>query len=132
MLSFHHVTGEALQVTVEIRNHSSRSVKPKIILYEKRSFFAQGQRKLCTKVIRKEKIETVASASNETLTKFVSIPTDLPSSILNCSIIKLEYRLKVNCIIQCYCLDQEIILHCLFSEQFFCSYCKYYVSILSL
>ncbi|XP_026198115.1 arrestin domain-containing protein 3-like [Anabas testudineus] len=101
--------GEALQVTVEIRNHSSRSVKPKIILYEKRSFFAQGHRKLCTKVIHKEKIETVASCSNETVTKFISIPTDLPSSILNCSIIKLEYRLKLHLDIKC-ASDPEIKL----------------------
>lgn len=81
---------------VEIVNQSSRSVKPKFILYEKKSFFAQGRRKLSTNVILKEKIEAVASCGQTTVTKVITIPRELPPSILNCSIIKLEYRLKVN------------------------------------
>lgn len=98
-LFFIHFTGEALQVTAEISNHSSRLVKPKFTLYEKRSFFAQGRRRVCTNEILKDKIEAVASSSKETVTKVISIPRELPPSILNCSIIKLEYRLKVNCTI---------------------------------
>lgn len=91
-----HFTGEGLQVTLDVTNHSSRAVKPKFILYEKKSFFAQGRRKVCTNEILKEKAEAVASSSKETVTKVISIPRELPPSILNCSIIKLEYRLKVN------------------------------------
>ncbi|XP_062236406.1 arrestin domain-containing protein 3-like [Platichthys flesus] len=87
--------GENVKVTVEIVNHSSRSVKPKFSLYEKKSFFAQGRRRVHTKEILKDKIEALASSSKDTVTKVMSIPRELPPSILNCSIIKLEYRLKV-------------------------------------
>ncbi|XP_040897368.1 arrestin domain-containing protein 3-like [Toxotes jaculatrix] len=96
-----YMQGDALEVTVEISNHSKRSVKPKFILYEKRSFFAQGRRRVCTKDIHKEKAEAVASSSKETVTKVIPIPRALPPSILNCSIIKLEYRLKIHLDIKC-------------------------------
>ncbi|XP_071755833.1 arrestin domain-containing protein 3-like [Centroberyx gerrardi] len=87
--------GEALKVKAEISNQSTRSVKPKFILYEKKSFFAQGRRRVSTNDILKEKIEPVESSSKQTVTKVITIPRELPPSILNCSIIKLEYRLKV-------------------------------------
>ncbi|KAM7391782.1 hypothetical protein PAMP_022440 [Pampus punctatissimus] len=93
--------GEALQVTAEIGNQSSRSVKPKFILYEKKSFFAQGRRRVSTNEILKEKLEAVASGSNTTVTKVISIPRELTPSILNCSIIKQEYRLKFHLDIKC-------------------------------
>ncbi|KAF3695886.1 Arrestin domain-containing protein 3 [Channa argus] len=96
-----YMQGEALHLSIEIRNHSTRSVKPKIILYEKRSFFAQGHRKLQTNEIHKEKIEAIASSSDETVTKVLTVPTHLPPSILSCSIIKLEYRLKIYLDIKC-------------------------------
>lgn len=87
--------GEAIQVRAEISNRSTRSVKPKFVLYEKQSFFAQGRRKLWTNEILKEKIESVESSGKQTVTKVITIPEELPPSILSCSIIKLEYRLKV-------------------------------------
>ncbi|XP_028270694.1 arrestin domain-containing protein 3-like [Parambassis ranga] len=88
--------GEPLTVTIDLNNQSSRSVKPKFILYEKQSFFAQGHRNVCTHTILKEKAEGVdASSGRKTVTKVITIPRELPPSILNCSIIKLEYRLKV-------------------------------------
>ncbi|XP_038559979.1 arrestin domain-containing protein 3-like isoform X4 [Micropterus salmoides] len=101
--------GEALKVTAEISNHSTRSVKPKFILYEKRSFFAQGHRRVHTQKILKEKVEAVASSSKETVTRVIPIPRELPPSILNCSIIKLEYRLKIHLDIKC-ASDPEIKL----------------------
>uniref|UniRef100_A0A3Q3J5R1 Arrestin C-terminal-like domain-containing protein n=1 Tax=Monopterus albus TaxID=43700 RepID=A0A3Q3J5R1_MONAL len=93
--------GEQLHVILKISNNSTRSVKPKFILYEKRSFFAQGHRKLLTNEILKEKIEAVASSGKVTVTKVITIPRELPPSILNCSIIRLEYRLKVHLDIKC-------------------------------
>ncbi|KAM9744115.1 arrestin domain-containing protein 3-like [Menidia menidia] len=88
--------GEAVQVTVKINNRSSRSVKPKFELYEKKSYFAQGRRKLHTQKILKDKAEVTTEHSGKTtFTKVINIPTNLPPSILNCSIIKLEYRLKI-------------------------------------
>ncbi|KAK2837374.1 hypothetical protein Q5P01_014586 [Channa striata] len=104
-----YMQGEALQLTLEIRNHSTRSVKPKITLYEKRSFFAQGHRKVHTNEILKEKMEAVASSCSETVTKVLTIPTHLLPSILSCSIIKLEYRVKIHLDIKC-ASDPEIKL----------------------
>ncbi|XP_076746921.1 arrestin domain-containing protein 3 isoform X2 [Maylandia zebra] len=90
-----YMQGEALVVTVEINNNSSRTVKPKFILYQKHSFFAQGHRKVYTHDILKDKAEAVeASSGRKTVTKVITIPGDLPPSILNSHIINLEYRLK--------------------------------------
>jgi len=100
--------GEALQVTVEVSNHSTRSVKPKFILYEKTSFFAQGQRRVSTNNILKQKIESIASGK-ETVTKVITIPRELPPSILNCSILKHEYRLKIHLNLK-YAANPEIKL----------------------
>ncbi len=72
-------------------------MKPKFILYEKKSFFAQGRRRVCTAEILKGKVEAIEPSRKETVTKEITIPRELPPSILNCSIIKVEYRLKVNC-----------------------------------
>ncbi|KAG7242428.1 hypothetical protein INR49_022937 [Caranx melampygus] len=104
-----YIQGRDLKVKVEINNHSSRSVKPKFILYEKKSYFAQGNRKVCTNTILKGKTEAVAPSSRETVTKVISIPRELPPSILNCSIIKLEYRLKIQLDIK-YAIDPVIKL----------------------
>ncbi|KAI3372505.1 hypothetical protein L3Q82_022981 [Scortum barcoo] len=87
--------GKPVKVVVEVSNHSTRAVKPKFIMYEKKSFFAQGHRRVCTNEILKEKIEAILSSGKDTVTKVITIPEELPPSILNCSIIKLEYRLKV-------------------------------------
>ncbi|KAF7200101.1 arrestin domain-containing protein 3 [Nothobranchius furzeri] len=88
--------GEAITVTTEINNQSSRLVKPKFILYEKKSFFAQGRRKLETRQVLKAKADGVdPNSGKRTVAKVIPIPTELSPSIMNCSIIKLEYRLQV-------------------------------------
>ncbi|XP_030594183.1 arrestin domain-containing protein 3-like [Archocentrus centrarchus] len=105
-----YMQGEAIVVTLEINNNSKRSVKPKFILYEKNSFFAQGHRKLYMHDILKEKAEAIeGSSGRKTVTKVINIPRDLPPSILNSSIIKLEYRLKVQLDIKC-AIDPKIKL----------------------
>ncbi|XP_076015811.1 arrestin domain-containing protein 4-like isoform X2 [Genypterus blacodes] len=101
--------GETLQITAEISNRSTRSVKPKFVLYEKQSFFAQGHRKLYTREIIKEKIEPIESSGTQTVTKTITIPKGLPASILNCPIIKLEYRLRVYLDVKC-ASDPEVKL----------------------
>ncbi|XP_008299396.1 arrestin domain-containing protein 3-like [Stegastes partitus] len=102
--------GDRIEVIAEIINNSSRSVKPKFILYEKLSFFAQGRRKLRTHEMVKEKAEAVAASSGKTtVTKLITIPPELLPSILNCAIIKLEYRLKIQLDIK-YATDPTIKL----------------------
>ncbi|KAM3611952.1 uncharacterized protein V6R79_026337 [Siganus canaliculatus] len=102
--------GEPLEVKLEISNQSSRSVTPKFILYEKKSHFAQGKRRLETKDLLKDKSKEIASGTKETVTKVINIPKELPSSILNCPIIKLEYRMKVELDIKC-AVDPHVKLH---------------------
>ncbi|XP_061905546.1 arrestin domain-containing protein 3-like [Entelurus aequoreus] len=87
--------GEDLRVKVVVHNQSSRAVKPKMVLYKKKSFFAQGERKHSTMDILEEKAESIDAYSKETVKMVITIPRELPSSILNCGIIKLEYRLKI-------------------------------------
>ncbi|XP_068167621.1 arrestin domain-containing protein 3-like [Antennarius striatus] len=87
--------GQDMVVILDISNQSTRAVKPKLIVYEKKSYFAQGKRKVCTTEVFRESSQIIPSFSEETVPKAINIPTDLTPSILNCIIFKLEYRLKV-------------------------------------
>ncbi|KAM8865226.1 arrestin domain-containing protein 3-like [Synchiropus picturatus] len=90
-----YIQGEGIMVKIEINNKSSRSVEPKFVLYRKKSSFAQGHRNVETKDVLKDKMESVPSGSKEVVKQVITIPDELPSSITNCPIFKLEYRLKV-------------------------------------
>ncbi|KAM9810916.1 arrestin domain-containing protein 3-like [Neosynchiropus ocellatus] len=87
--------GEGITVTVEIDNNSSRSVKPKVVLLERKQYTAEYQMKVETNDVLKDKMDSVPSGSKEVVKKVITIPDKLPSSITNCPIFKLEYRLKV-------------------------------------
>ncbi|KAM9810917.1 arrestin domain-containing protein 3-like [Neosynchiropus ocellatus] len=104
-----YIQGEGIMVTVEINNNSSRSVEPKFVLYEKKSSFAQGHRNVETTDVLTDKMESVPSGSKEVVKKVIAIPDELPSSITNCPIFKLEYRLKVTLDIK-YATDPKIKL----------------------
>lgn len=65
-------------------------------MYRKHSFFAQGRRRVHTKDLLKEVGEPIPSSANEKVTKVINIPHDAEPSILNCSNIKAEYRLRVS------------------------------------
>lgn len=95
-----------MKVNMEINNQSNRAVKPKFLLYEKRSFFAQGRRRVHTNNILKDKMKPIAPSCREVGTQVITIPPELPSSNLNCSIIKVEYRLKVS---HCLCFSQTSV-----------------------
>ncbi|XP_055774820.1 arrestin domain-containing protein 3-like [Salvelinus fontinalis] len=87
--------GETLEVTAHITNSSTRTIKPIFYFYEKKSFFARGERRVDTQNLVKEKGESIASSSRQIVTKLFTISADLTPTILNCHILKLEYRLKV-------------------------------------
>lgn len=87
--------GEGLKVLACIQNNSTRNIKPKYCVYRKHSFFAQGKRKCSTKDLLKEVGEPIVPSATEKFTKVIPIPLDAEPSILNCSIIKAEYRLRV-------------------------------------
>ncbi|XP_043099785.1 arrestin domain-containing protein 3-like [Puntigrus tetrazona] len=99
--------GEGLKVLAEVQNNSSRLIKPKYCLYEKHSFFARGKRRLHLHNLLKEEGEPIEPNSKKTVTKVLSIPPSLPTSILNCRILKVEYRLKVYLDVP-YASDPEI------------------------
>ncbi|KAM8887563.1 arrestin domain-containing protein 3-like isoform 2-T2 [Spinachia spinachia] len=101
--------GEALQLTVKVSNNSTRSVTPKYLLYEKKTFSAMGHRKISITKILKEKMESIVSSGKETETKEITIPLGLPPSILNCSIIRQEYQLKIQLKVE-YATNPEIKL----------------------
>uniref|UniRef100_G3P766 Zgc:110626 n=1 Tax=Gasterosteus aculeatus aculeatus TaxID=481459 RepID=G3P766_GASAC len=99
--------GEGLKVLACIQNNSTRNIKPKYCVYRKHSFFAQGKRKCSTKDLLKEVGEPIVPSATEKFTKVIPIPLDAEPSILNCSIIKAEYRLRVYLDVK-YASDPEI------------------------
>lgn len=88
--------GEGLKVLASIENNSSREIKPKYCVYRKHSFFARGKRRLSTKDLFKEVGEPIPPSAKENVIKVLPIPIDVEPSILNCSNIKVEYRLRVS------------------------------------
>uniref|UniRef100_A0A3P9IPA7 Zgc:110626 n=1 Tax=Oryzias latipes TaxID=8090 RepID=A0A3P9IPA7_ORYLA len=87
--------GEGIKVVSSIQNNSSREVKPKYCLYRKHSFYAQGNKRYHTKDLVKEVGASIPKKTSETVKQVITIPHDAEPSILNCSIIKAVYRLKV-------------------------------------
>ncbi len=92
---FISLTGERLAVNGEIVNSSTRKIVPKYIIYQKQSFFAGGQRAVHTTQILKDKGEPLVSSTRENLSKVLVLPTEINTTIQNCRILKVEYRLKV-------------------------------------
>ncbi|XP_077378864.1 arrestin domain-containing protein 3-like isoform X3 [Festucalex cinctus] len=86
--------GEGLKVLAYIENNSSRDIKPKYCIYRKHSFFARGKRRLDTKDLFKEVGEPIPPSTSQTVTRVITIPHDLEPSILNCKILKAEYRIR--------------------------------------
>ncbi|XP_076585958.1 arrestin domain-containing protein 3-like [Chaetodon auriga] len=99
--------GEGLKVLACIENNSSREIKPKYCVYRKHSFFARGKRRVSTKDLLKEVGEPIPPHSNENVVRVITIPPDMEPSITNCSIIKVEYRLRVYLDVK-YASDPEI------------------------
>ncbi|XP_026994420.2 arrestin domain-containing protein 3-like isoform X1 [Tachysurus fulvidraco] len=105
--------GEQMTVKIDVVNNSSRTVKPKLILYQKQSFFASKKRSVKTKELLKEKGDPVGPSTKQSVTKVLNIPADASISILNCKVLKVEYRLKVFLDIK-FAYDPEIKLPVVF------------------
>uniref|UniRef100_A0A3B3USL3 Arrestin domain-containing protein 3-like n=1 Tax=Poecilia latipinna TaxID=48699 RepID=A0A3B3USL3_9TELE len=99
--------GEGLKVKAFIKNDSSREIKPKYCIYRKHSFFARGRRRVHTKDLIKEVGRPIPPKASENVTQVIAIPQDVEPSILNCSIIKVEHRLRVYLNVK-YASDPEI------------------------
>ncbi|XP_069379975.1 arrestin domain-containing protein 3-like [Paralichthys olivaceus] len=101
------VQGEGIKVVASIQNKSSRDIRPKYCLYRKYSYFAKSKRRVETKDILKEVGEAIPPSAGQTVTRIITIPATMCASILNCSIIKAEYRLRVYLDVK-YASDPEI------------------------
>uniref|UniRef100_A0A3B4AI11 Arrestin C-terminal-like domain-containing protein n=1 Tax=Periophthalmus magnuspinnatus TaxID=409849 RepID=A0A3B4AI11_9GOBI len=82
-------------VYTEIINNSNKTITPKYYLYEKQTFYTKLKRKVYTKGIIKEKGQPIGPRAQLNDTKVLHIPDLLPPTLLSCSILKLEYTLKV-------------------------------------
>lgn len=87
--------GEGMKVVASIHNKSSHDIRPKYCLYSKYSYFAKRKRKVKTKVILKEVGDAIPPSAGQTVTRIITVPPTTCASILNCNIIKAEYRLRV-------------------------------------
>ncbi|XP_061907775.1 arrestin domain-containing protein 3-like [Entelurus aequoreus] len=99
--------GEGIKVAAYIHNSSSGEVRPKYCLYKKCSYFAKGKRRVETKNILKEVGECIPPSTGHSVVRMVTIPPTTCASILNCNVIKAEYRLKVYLDVK-YAFDPEI------------------------
>uniref|UniRef100_A0A3Q3AFR7 Si:ch211-130m23.2 n=1 Tax=Kryptolebias marmoratus TaxID=37003 RepID=A0A3Q3AFR7_KRYMA len=99
--------GEGLKVLLFVKNDSSREIKPKYCVYRKHSFFARGKRRVHTKDLIKEVGAPVPPSASENITQVLPVPPDMEPSILNCSNIKAEHRLRVYLDVK-YASDPEI------------------------
>lgn len=88
--------GEGIKVVAWIQNKSSREIRPKYCLYMKCSYFAMKRRKLEKRDILKEVGDPIPPSTSHTATKVITIPATTAGSVLNCNILKVEYRLNVS------------------------------------
>lgn len=92
-------TGESIQIFAEIENCSSRMVVPKAAIYQTQTFYAKGKMKEIKQLVANIRGESLSSGKTETWNgKMLKIPPVSPS-ILDCSIIRVEYSLMVSCVL---------------------------------
>ncbi|XP_067885777.1 arrestin domain-containing protein 3-like isoform X1 [Heterodontus francisci] len=90
-----YVSGESIQIFAEIENHSSRTVVPKAAIYKTQTFHAGGKRKVTGELITKLQGEPVLAGKTETWSGMqLKIPQVSPT-LMNCTIIQVEYSLRV-------------------------------------
>ncbi|NXC68982.1 ARRD3 protein, partial [Anhinga rufa] len=90
-----YTPGESIQIFAEIENCSSRVVVPKAAIYQTQAFYAKGKMKEVKQLVANLRGESLSSGKTETWNgKQLKIPPVSPS-ILDCTIIRVEYSLMV-------------------------------------
>ncbi|XP_040434710.1 arrestin domain-containing protein 3-like isoform X1 [Falco naumanni] len=90
-----YTPGESIEIFAEIENCSSRMVVPKATIFQTQAFYAKGKMKEVKQLIANLRGESLSSGKTETWNgKQLKIPPVSPS-ILDCSIIRVEYSLMV-------------------------------------
>lgn len=84
-----------MAVSVEILNDSTRTVTPKFYLSETQTFVADSKRVVHTNDVLFGSGDCVPAESRQTVTRVLSIPPQTPPTFFNCSMMRLEYRIKV-------------------------------------
>lgn len=98
-VKFCFVSGESIQIFAEIENCSSRMVVPKAAIYQTQAFYAKGKMKEVKQLVANLRGESLSSGKTETWNgKVLKIPPVSPS-ILDCSIIRVEYSLMVRWVV---------------------------------
>ncbi|KAL4612951.1 arrestin domain-containing protein 3-like [Arapaima gigas] len=87
--------GEGIMVKVEVDNNTSRDIAPKFCVTQKQSFFAGRNRKLHMNKVLKTVGDPIRSKSQQMLVEVLTLPPNLSVSILNCGILRVEYKLRV-------------------------------------
>ncbi|KAM6965423.1 arrestin domain-containing protein 3-like [Aplochiton taeniatus] len=88
--------GEAMTVSAEVLNNSANAVSPRFYLCQKQSFFAQSKTTVQADDIMFGLGDVVPAFTSQTVTRVLTIPHQLPVSFFNCSLMTLEYMLKVS------------------------------------
>nr|XP_015199258.1 PREDICTED: arrestin domain-containing protein 4 [Lepisosteus oculatus]XP_015199259.1 PREDICTED: arrestin domain-containing protein 4 [Lepisosteus oculatus]XP_015199260.1 PREDICTED: arrestin domain-containing protein 4 [Lepisosteus oculatus] len=90
-----YCNGEAIPIYAEIENCSSRLIVPKATIYQTQTCLANGKTKTFKQEVASVRGNHIGSGSTDTWNgKTLKIPPVTPS-ILNCSIIRVEYSLAV-------------------------------------
>ncbi|XP_038602359.1 arrestin domain-containing protein 4 [Tachyglossus aculeatus] len=90
-----YCNGEAIPIYAEIENCSSRLIVPKAAIIQTQTYLASGKTKTVRQMVANVRGNHIASGSTDTWNgKTLKIPPVSPS-ILNCSIIRVDYFLAV-------------------------------------
>ncbi|XP_043934272.1 arrestin domain-containing protein 4 [Protopterus annectens] len=90
-----YCNGEAIPIYAEIENCSSRLIVPKAAIFQVQTYLANGKTKIFRQMIANVRGSHIASGRSDSWNgKMLKIPPTIPS-ILDCSIIKVEYLLAV-------------------------------------
>ncbi|KAL4612952.1 arrestin domain-containing protein 3-like [Arapaima gigas] len=98
-----------LKVLLKVINNTSRNITVTFCVTQKQSFFARGCRKLHMNNVQKVVGKSIPGNSKKKLTEVLTLPPDLPVSVLNCEILKVEYKLRVYLDVP-YAKDPEVKL----------------------
>ncbi|KAL6465486.1 hypothetical protein MHYP_G00256190 [Metynnis hypsauchen] len=102
-----YMQGDVIRVSTSVENSSSRQLKLKYKLEQIQGFYAQGHSTHSYKTIFKVVGDPVPTGSKQIVNTDLKIPSNLELTLANCSIIKLEYILKVYLDVP-YASDPEI------------------------
>lgn len=109
--------GESIQIFAEIENCSSRMVVPKAAIYQTQTFYAKGKMKEVKQLVANLRGESLSSGKTETWSgKMLKIPPVSPS-ILDCTIIRVEYSLMVSTLLAAQHPLANVFITCLGCNQ---------------